>query len=116
MFPVPSPARGGPRLVGGDASQIRIAVPALKDSGERVDVAGLLECRGGSEIRPETSLRRRSCQENRSSSREVRENLVPEAQAMVENRAILGGDAEVVPLCEFDHPVRRFGIVKDDLQ
>src|SRR5262249_48094428 len=38
------------------------------------------------------------------------------AQAMVENASVLGGDAEVVTLCEFNHPVRRLGIVNDDLQ
>src|SRR4030095_16244900 len=112
MFPVPSPARSGPRRVAGHASQIRIAVPAVKDGGERVDVAGWVERRSGSEIRREMSLRRRRGQENGSSGREIREDLVPETQAMVENRAVLGGDAEVVSLGQFDHPVGGLGIVK----
>jgi predicted oxidoreductase len=113
---MPSPARSSARFVGGHASQIRIAIPALKDGGEGLNVAGLVERRRCSKIRSETSLRRRSREENGRSSREVREDLVPEAQTMIENSSVLGGDAEIVPLCQFDHPVRRFGIVKDDLQ
>src|SRR5262245_54351388 len=116
MFPMPSPAYGGTNLVGGHASQIRIARPALKDRGERIDIAGVIERRRGAKIHSETCLRRRSGQQNGSSGSEIREDLVPEAQAMIENRFILSGDAEVVTLCKFNHPVRRFGVVKDKRQ
>src|SRR5262245_64112167 len=116
MFPMPSPAYGGTNLVGGHASQIRIARPALKDRGERIDIAGVIERRRGAKIHSETCLRRRSGQQNGSSGSEIREDLVPEAQAMIENRSILRGDAEVVILCKFNHAVRRLGAVKDNLQ
>src|SRR6188474_3244872 len=116
MFPVPSSAHGGTNLVSGDTSQIGIAAPALQGCGERIDIARLIERRRGAKIHRETRLRGRCRQQNGGSGRKIREDLVAEAEAMVENRSIFGGHAEVVALRQFNHPVGRFGAVKHQLQ
>src|SRR5262245_5888664 len=100
---MPSPERGVARLLGRTALQIWIAVPPLKDGGERVDISGFVERRRYAEIRCQTRLSRRRREQNGNPGSQIREDLVAKTEAMVEDRSVLRRDTEVVTLREFDH-------------
>jgi hypothetical protein len=111
---MPTSECSGASLLCGNAAQARIVVPVLKDGGERIHVARFVHRCRSTKVLGQSCLRRSRGQQHRDTGGQIREDFVPETQAMVENGAVFGGHTEVVALCEFDHAIGRFGIVKHE--
>src|SRR5215471_11506990 len=116
MLPMPSALGGGARRAACIASSLTVAAELGERYSKAIDIAALIGCRRGSEVRSERRLRRCTAQDDRYSGGKIREDLVAETPAAIESARLFARQPRVESLCELHHVVGRRGIVMHERQ